>query len=158
MRNLRSKALATRCLLVATAQKGSRSCASADRVDVLFTDVVLPGGVNGRRLADEAVRLRPRLPVLYTTGYTRNAIVHDGRLDPDVQTDLETVHAGRPCPLATPDHRRQQAPGLIPAMPSPASHDGPPALSERSKIGDRTGPSRFQVREGPPKPFHRARP
>ena len=57
----------------------------AERVDVLFTDVVLPGGVNGRRLADEAVRLRPRLPVLYTTGYTRNAIIHDGRLDPDVQ-------------------------------------------------------------------------
>ena len=57
----------------------------AERVDVLFTDVVLPGGVNGRRLADEAARLRPRLPVLYTTGYTRNAIVHDGRLDPDVQ-------------------------------------------------------------------------
>jgi signal transduction histidine kinase len=56
----------------------------ARRVDVLFTDVVLPGGVNGRRLADEAVQLRPRLPVLYTTGYTRNAIVHDGRLDPDV--------------------------------------------------------------------------
>ncbi len=57
----------------------------AERVDVLFTDVVLPGGMNGRRLADEAVRLRPRLPILYTTGYTRNAIVHDGRLDPDVQ-------------------------------------------------------------------------
>ncbi len=57
----------------------------APRVDVLFTDVVLPGGMNGRRLADEAVALRPRLPVLYTTGYTRNAIVHDGRLDPDVQ-------------------------------------------------------------------------
>jgi signal transduction histidine kinase len=36
----------------------------AERVDVLFTDVVLPGGVNGRRLADEALRLRPRLPVL----------------------------------------------------------------------------------------------
>ena len=56
----------------------------AERVDLLFTDVVLPGGVNGRRLADEARRLRPRLPVLYTTGYTRNAIIHDGRLDPDV--------------------------------------------------------------------------
>jgi signal transduction histidine kinase len=55
------------------------------KVDVLFTDVVLPGGVNGRKLADEAARLRPRLPVLFTTGYTRNAIVHDGRLDPDVR-------------------------------------------------------------------------
>ena len=57
----------------------------AERVDVLFTDVVLPGGMNGRKLADEALRLSPGLAVLFTTGYTRNAIVHDGRLDPDVQ-------------------------------------------------------------------------
>ncbi len=57
----------------------------AERVDVLFTDVVLPGGMNGRKLADEALRLKPRLAILFTTGYTRNAIVHDGRLDPDVQ-------------------------------------------------------------------------
>lgn len=48
----------------------------------LFTDVGLPGGMNGRQLADAAVRLRPGLPVLYTTGYARNAIVHGGRLDP----------------------------------------------------------------------------
>ncbi len=57
----------------------------AERVDVLFTDVVLPGGMNGRKLADEALRLRPGLAVLFTTGYTRNAIVHNGCLDPDVQ-------------------------------------------------------------------------
>ncbi|RBP16046.1 signal transduction histidine kinase [Roseiarcus fermentans] len=56
-----------------------------DRIDALFTDVVLPGGLNGRGLADEAGRLRPNLPTLFTTGYTRNAIVHDGRLDPDVR-------------------------------------------------------------------------
>jgi PAS domain S-box-containing protein len=55
------------------------------RVDLLFTDVVMPGGMNGRQLADEAVRRRPGLKVLFTTGYTRNAIVHHGRLDPDVQ-------------------------------------------------------------------------
>ncbi len=57
----------------------------AERVDVLFTDVVLPGGMNGRKLADEAVQLRPNIAVLFTTGYTRNAIVHNGRLDPEVQ-------------------------------------------------------------------------
>ena len=56
----------------------------AERVDVLFTDVVLPGGMNGRKLAGEALQLRPNLAVLFTTGYTRNAIVHHGRLDPDV--------------------------------------------------------------------------
>src|SRR4030088_1937293 len=54
-------------------------------VDLLFTDVVMPGGINGRQLADEAVRRRPGLKVLFTTGYTRNAIVHHGRLDPGVE-------------------------------------------------------------------------
>jgi signal transduction histidine kinase/CheY-like chemotaxis protein len=55
------------------------------RVDLLFTDVVLPGSIGGRILADKVLELRPGLPVLFTTGYTRNAIVHDGRLDPHVQ-------------------------------------------------------------------------
>ena len=41
--------------------------------------------MNGRALAIEAAALRPALPVLFTTGYARNAIIHDGQLDPDVQ-------------------------------------------------------------------------
>jgi PAS domain S-box-containing protein len=53
-------------------------------IRVLFTDVGLPGGMNGRQLADEARRRRPHLKVLFTTGYARNAIVHDGRLDAGV--------------------------------------------------------------------------
>jgi CheY-like chemotaxis protein len=53
-------------------------------VKVLLTDVVMPD-MNGRRLAEEALKRRPDLRVLYTTGYTRNAIVHNGVLDPDVQ-------------------------------------------------------------------------
>jgi PAS domain S-box-containing protein len=52
---------------------------------VLFTDVGLPGGMNGRQLAEEARKRRPDLKVLFTTGYARNAIVHDGRLDPGVE-------------------------------------------------------------------------
>jgi PAS domain S-box-containing protein len=54
-------------------------------IKLLFTDVGLPGGMNGRQLADEARRRRPPLRVLFTTGYARNAIVHDGRLDPGVE-------------------------------------------------------------------------
>ncbi len=50
-------------------------------IALLFTDVVLKGPINGRELADEAERLRPSLPVLYTTGYTKDAIIHEGRLD-----------------------------------------------------------------------------
>ena len=52
---------------------------------LLFTDVGLPGGMNGRQLAEEARRRCPGLQVLYTTGYARNAIIHDGRLDPGVE-------------------------------------------------------------------------
>ena len=54
-------------------------------VDLLFTDIVMPGGMNGRQLADEALRRHPGLKVLFTTGYTRNAVVHHGRLDPGVE-------------------------------------------------------------------------
>jgi PAS domain S-box-containing protein len=54
-------------------------------VSLLFTDAGLPGGMNGRQLAEQAMRRQPRLKVLYTTGYARNAIVHQGRLDPGVE-------------------------------------------------------------------------
>jgi PAS domain S-box-containing protein len=54
------------------------------RIDMLFTDVVLPGGMTGAELAREAQTLRPGLKVLYTTGYARDAIVHEGRLDPGI--------------------------------------------------------------------------
>jgi signal transduction histidine kinase/CheY-like chemotaxis protein len=61
-----------------------RLLASHPEVQLLFTDVILPGGMTGRELADEAVRRRSRLKVLFTTGYARNAIVHHGRLDAGV--------------------------------------------------------------------------
>ncbi|MEP7029963.1 MAG: ATP-binding protein [Pseudolabrys sp.] len=56
-----------------------------EKIDLLFTDIVMPGGMNGRQLADAAAKLRPDMKILFTTGYTANAIVHHGRLDPDVQ-------------------------------------------------------------------------
>ena len=55
------------------------------KIDLLFTDVVLPGGTSGAELAGLAQAARPGLRVLFTTGYARDAIVHEGRLDPGIE-------------------------------------------------------------------------
>ncbi|MCP1972915.1 ATP-binding protein [Bradyrhizobium elkanii] len=55
------------------------------RVDLMFTDVVLPGGMTGAQVAAQAKAIRPSLKVLFTTGYARNSIIHHGRLDKGVQ-------------------------------------------------------------------------
>ncbi|MEI4260471.1 response regulator, partial [Roseovarius sp. D0-M9] len=53
-------------------------------IDLLLTDVVLPGGMNGRQIATAAQAIWPNLKVLYTSGYSETAIVHHGRLDKDI--------------------------------------------------------------------------
>jgi PAS domain S-box-containing protein len=53
-----------------------------DHFDMLFTDVVMPRGMNGYELADEAAILRPSLPVLFTSGYAESVMARHGRLDP----------------------------------------------------------------------------
>ena len=53
-------------------------------IDLLFTDVIMSGAMNGRQLVDEALKRRPALKTLFTSGYTENAIIHHGRLDPGV--------------------------------------------------------------------------
>jgi PAS domain S-box-containing protein len=68
----------------ADADEALNLLAKASRIDLLFTDVVLPGK-SGRLLADQAKERWPGLRVLFTTGYSRNAIVHHGRLDPGVR-------------------------------------------------------------------------
>jgi signal transduction histidine kinase/ActR/RegA family two-component response regulator len=63
------------------AMDGVRLIVDQGGIDLLFTDVGLPGGVNGRALADAARSAQPGVRVLFTTGYTRNAILHNGMLD-----------------------------------------------------------------------------
>jgi signal transduction histidine kinase len=73
---------------VLVAQDGASALHIANdgtHIDLLFTDIVLPGGMNGRQLSREVLKTRPGLAVLFTTGYTPNAIIHHGRVDPDVQ-------------------------------------------------------------------------
>ncbi|MGJ4932500.1 ATP-binding protein [Bradyrhizobium sp. HKCCYLS2038] len=76
--------LGYRTLSASNAAEGLALIDSRERIDLLFTDVIIPGGMNGRQLAIEAEKRRPGLKVLYTSGYTENAIVHHGRLDADV--------------------------------------------------------------------------
>ena len=87
LRGYTTETLAELGYAVLEARDGASALQVLERhhVDLLFTDVVMPGGMNGRQLADEALRRRPALKVLFTTGYARNAIVHHGRLDAGVQ-------------------------------------------------------------------------
>ncbi|ANI78523.1 MULTISPECIES: hybrid sensor histidine kinase/response regulator [Sphingobium] len=74
---------------VIEANNGAAALDALDRatppVDLLFTDVVLPGGMTGADVAREAALRRPDLKILFATGYARNAIFHHGRLDPGVE-------------------------------------------------------------------------
>jgi PAS domain S-box-containing protein len=73
---------------VLQAETGAAALSLLERqpdIALLFTDIGLPGGINGRQLSEEARRRRPALKVLFTSGYAQHAVVHDGRLDPGVQ-------------------------------------------------------------------------
>ncbi|MGD0893192.1 MAG: ATP-binding protein, partial [Terracidiphilus sp.] len=74
--------------LVLEAANGSTALAMLKEhreVNLLFTDIVMPGGLNGRELARKACRINPTLKVLYCSGYAENATVHQGLLEKDMQ-------------------------------------------------------------------------
>lgn len=71
-------------VLAANAAEALDAIRTQPAFDLLFSYVVLSGGMNGRELANQVAALCPALPVLFTTGYTRNAIVHNGMLDAGV--------------------------------------------------------------------------
>ena len=74
-----------RVLEAADGAAGLKILQSDCRIDLLLTDVGLPGGMNGRQVADAGRALRPSLKVLFITGYAENAVVGNGHLDPGMQ-------------------------------------------------------------------------
>ena len=78
------ESLGYRTLEAANAAEAPHVLDATPTIDLLFTDVIMPGAMNGRQLVDEALKRRPELKTLFTSGYTENAIVHHGRLDTGV--------------------------------------------------------------------------
>ena len=70
------------CIEASDGATGLKLLQSEARIDLLVTDVGLPGGMNGRQMADAARAARPDLKVLFITGYAENAVVGNGHLDP----------------------------------------------------------------------------
>ena len=79
------KELGYKPILTTLAEEALTILQGNGHIDLLFTDVVLPGKMGGRALAEEAAKLRPDLPVIYSSGYTQNSIIHQGRLDADIE-------------------------------------------------------------------------
>jgi CheY-like chemotaxis protein len=78
------KSLGYRVISSANGQEALDVIGTGSHIDLLFTDVIMPGGLNGPALAAAALEIRPSLRLLYTSGYTEDAIVHDGRLNSGV--------------------------------------------------------------------------
>jgi PAS domain S-box-containing protein len=78
------KSLGYTTLVASNAAEALKLIEQGAALDLLFTDVIMPGAMNGRQLAEEMVKRRPSVKVLFTSGYTENAIFHHGRLDPDI--------------------------------------------------------------------------
>lgn len=110
------------------AQAGLAVIESGAHIDVLFTDVVMPGGLSSRDMARRAQEILPGLGVLFTSGYTENSIVHGGRLDPGV--DL----LSKPYPREALARRLRH---VIANARQAATGAGPrPAQDDRPAIGE----------------------
>ena len=85
---------------VSEASSGLKALAlfnSLTKVDLLFTDIVMPDGINGRELSELLSQQQPTLKVLFSSGYSDSALIHQGRLD-------DKVHL-----LSKPYRRREMA-------------------------------------------------
>ena len=72
--------LGYRTAAAANGRDGLKLLRSADRYDLLVTDVGMPGGLNGRQVAEAARKLRPDLKILFITGYAEGAVLTDGQM------------------------------------------------------------------------------
>ena len=105
--------LGYRVLAAANGEEALGILSRGETIDLLFTDVVMPGALNGRALAEKAKEVIPGLRVVFTSGYTENAIIHNGRLDEGVTLLskpyrlpqlAETIHTA----LTKPEERPEQ--------------------------------------------------
>lgn len=103
--------LGYRVMPVADGPAAIRLLESGERFDLLLTDVVLPGGMSGRQVADAVTQLQPDILILYASGYSDNAIVHHGRLDHDVEFLSKPFSQTQ---LATKVRKLLDAPGAQP--------------------------------------------
>ena len=88
VRNLAVKAITALGYRVCEAEDGASALETIDKItdiDIMLTDVILPGGVSGGDLAREVAVRRPEIRIVYTSGYSAAAIATDGRLDPGVE-------------------------------------------------------------------------
>ncbi|BBD98478.1 hybrid sensor histidine kinase/response regulator [Sphingobium amiense] len=99
------------CLEAGDGPSGLRILESAGRVDMLVTDVGLPGGLNGRQVADAARTMRPGLRVLFITGYAENAVLNHGHIEPGMEVLTK--------PFAVDELRRRVATLAQPDQPNP---------------------------------------
>lgn len=133
------------------ADYGMRILESDAPIDLLLTDVVMPGRLTSREMAKRALKLRPGLPVLFSSGYTRDAMVHDGRLEEGVQLlskpysrealahklremldtapEADARHGTQagPAPTDAPNGAPMAAPTNGAAPPKPAAAANPPS-------------------------------
>lgn len=86
------QSLGYRVLTAGNAREAIRLIDDGESIDLLFTDVIIPGPLNGRQLAIEAVSRRPLLKVLYTSGYASSALVQHGRLEAGVLLLAKPYH------------------------------------------------------------------
>lgn len=111
------KDLGYHVLKAADGQSALHVLQSGLEIDILFTDVVMPGPVRSPELARQAKQMFPKLAILFTSGYTQNAIVHSGRLDPGVEL------------LSKPYRREDLARKLRQILSKERRADQPPASS-----------------------------